>query len=432
MVPDVNSDRELTRAAGAEGDPAPPRSVIAPGQPSFERHFDQSIACPSCGGATMLAFFALAQIPVHSCLLMASRDDAVGCRRGDLRLGFCRACGFIANTAFDPSVHEYSARYEETQGFSPTFNAFARDLADRLVAAHDLRGRTLLEIGCGKGEFLVRLCELGGNAGIGIDPSYVPERTSSPAAARIRFIRDFYSEAYADLPADFVCCRHTLEHIGAVGALVRTVRAALATGRPVPVFFEVPDVLRVLREGAFWDIYYEHCSYFSPGSLARLFRAAGFEVVDLALGFAGQYVLLTAKPADAPTSSTLPLENDLGELERAVDAFERVGAAAVERWRATLDALRARGRRPVVWGSGSKGVAFLATLGTMDGIVDYVVDINPYKQGRFMPGTGQEIVAPEFLARYRPTDVLVMNPIYTEEIRRHLGSLGLAPEVLAV
>jgi SAM-dependent methyltransferase len=380
----------------------------------------------------MLGFFALARIPVHSCLLMASREDAIGCRRGDLRLGFCRACGFIANTAFDPAVHEYSARYEETQGFSPTFNTFARALAAGLVAAHDLRGRTVLEIGCGKGEFLVLLCELGGNAGIGIDPAYVPERTRSPAAARIRFIRELYSEAHAGLRADFVCCRHTLEHIGAVGALVRAVRAALGEDRPVPVFFEVPDVLRVLREGAFWDIYYEHCSYFSPGSLARLFRAARFEVVDLAVEFGGQYVLLTARPAGGPTTPTLALEDDLADLEQAVAAFERVGAAAVERWRATLEGLRARGRRPVVWGSGSKGVAFLTTLGTADGLVEYVVDINPYRQGKFMPGTGQEIVAPEFLARYRPSDVLLMNPIYTEEIRQQLGRLGLAPDLLPV
>lgn len=399
--------------------------------PSFERRLDSSIACPSCGSAAMLIFFALGDVPVHSCLLMASRDEALGCRRGELRLGFCRACGFIANTAFDPAVHEYSGRYEETQGFSPTFMTFARDLAARLVAAHDLRGRTVLEIGCGKGEFLVLMCELGGNAGIGIDPSYVPERTTSPAAGRIRFIREFYSEAHAGLRADFVCCRHTLEHIGAVGTLVRTLRVTLEDPS-VPVFFEVPDVLRVLREGAFWDIYYEHCSYFSPGSLARLFRAARFDVVDLTLEFGGQYVLLTAKPADGPTAPTMALENDLGDLARAVDDFQQIGAAAVEHWRATLDGLRARGRRPVVWGSGSKGVALLTTLGAGDGLVEYVVDINPYKQGKFMPGTGQEIVAPEFLARYRPTDVLIMNPIYTEEIRQSLARLGLAPDLLPV
>jgi SAM-dependent methyltransferase len=408
-----------------------PPEPIAPMGPSFEQRVEPSVACPSCGGSGMVTFFGVAGIPVHSCLLMPTREEAVGCRRGDLRLGHCRACGFITNTTFDPSVHEYSARYEETQAFSPTFNAFARSLAGRLVDAHDLRGRTVLEIGCGKGEFLVLLCELGDNRGIGIDPGYLPERTTSPAAARIRFIRDFYSEKYADLEADFVCCRHTLEHIGPTGDFVRLVRAAVEERRDVPVLFEVPDVLRVLREGAFWDIYYEHCSYFSAGSLARLIRACRFEVVDLAVEFGGQYIVLTASTSGGPTASVLPLEHDLADLEQAVASFGPAAAAAVDRWRAALADFRTRGRRPVVWGSGSKGVSFLTTLGITDAI-EYVVDINPHRHGRFMPGTGQEIVAPEFLAGYRPTDVLVMNPIYTDEIRQQLERLSLAPELLPV
>ena len=50
---------------------------------------------------------------------------------------------------------------------------------------------------------------------------------------------------------------------------------------PTLVFFEVPDTMRILREGAFWDIYYEHCSYFTPGSLARRFRRTGFDINEL-------------------------------------------------------------------------------------------------------------------------------------------------------
>jgi hypothetical protein len=89
------------------------------------------------------------------------------------------------------------------------------------------------------------------------------------------------------------------------------------------------------------------------------------------------------------------------------------------------------GRRAVIWGSGSKGVAYLTTLGITDEI-EYVVDINPRKQGMFMAGSGHPIVGPDFLRDYRPDLVVVMNAIYTEEIRDHLARLGLAPEVVAV
>ena len=86
---------------------------------------------------------------------MRTRDEAVSFPRGSLRLAFCGACGFITNTAFDPAPQDYADSYEETQGFSPTFNDFANDLAKRWVERHDLDGKQVLEIGCGKGEFLM-------------------------------------------------------------------------------------------------------------------------------------------------------------------------------------------------------------------------------------------------------------------------------------
>jgi hypothetical protein len=85
--------------------------------------------CPACEQGVMQVFYEVRNIPVHSVLLMPTREMALNYRRRDLRLGFCSWCGFISNTSFDPSVHEYGVSCEETQGFSPTFNAFARDLA---------------------------------------------------------------------------------------------------------------------------------------------------------------------------------------------------------------------------------------------------------------------------------------------------------------
>jgi hypothetical protein len=387
--------------------------------------------CPNCRSTGLSVFYTVKDVPMHSCLLVSSQEEALTYPRGDLQLGFCRACGFIANTSFDGAANNYCTEYEETQGFSPRFRAFAKSLAERWIEKYDIRNKRILEIGCGKGEFLALMCELGDNRGIGIDPAYVPERNPSCAAGQIEFIQDFYSDAYADVESDVMCCRHTLEHIAPTYTFIDMIRRAIGDRKDVLVLFEVPDVMRVLSEGAFWDMYYEHCTYFSAGSLARLFRACGFELDDLYLDYDGQYIILAAYPGERSIRPAFELENDLGELSKAYGAFGQTCSDRIVQWRNTIGELMADGQRMVLWGSGSKAVSFLTTLGLTDEI-EYVVDINPYKQGRFSLGTGQEIVSPEFLTRYRPDNVIVMNPIYCDEIKRDLDRLGIRADLLAL
>ena len=394
-------------------------------------------ACLSCGSTDVELFHQEAGVPVNSCLLLASEAEARAFPRGAIRLGFCHACGFIANTAFDQALAEYSTRYEETQGFSPRFQRFADDLAHRLVDRFDLHDKDILEIGCGKGEFLLRVCELGDNRGVGVDPSVVLDRVHGPAADRVSFIADLYRKQHADLPADFVICRHTLEHISDVAGFMELLRANLAGREATTVFFELPDVLRVLREVAFWDIYYEHCSYFTVGSLVRLFERNGFTVLDASLDYDDQYILLEARTDDGGSGglrerSGRPVAVDqVEDVAAAVGEFRRRHQAQLASWDARLAGLSAAGRRAVVWGAGSKGVAFLCALPAAERI-EVAVDINPYKHGMFMAATGQRIVPPAFLADYRPDVVIVMNPIYRDEIRAELDRLRVEADVVAV
>jgi SAM-dependent methyltransferase len=387
--------------------------------------------CPSCRTPGMQAFYSVERVPVHSCLLLSSRDAALEFPRKDIRLGFCPACGFIANVIFDPRMMRYSPGYEEQQSFSPRFNAFARELASRLVNRYDVRNKQIIEIGCGKGDFLALLCEMGSNRGLGIDPSYVPYRLTAPGAERITFVRDLYSERYASVCGDLICCRHTLEHIHNPREFVETVKRSVGDQRQTVVFFEVPDIVRVLRETAFWDIYYEHCSYFSLGSLARLFRTSGFEVLDLTTDFGDQYLLVEARSANGGAGRRHPAEDDLCELTDAVRYFAENRQKKMDEWSAYVSRIRRTGQRAVIWGSSSKCVSFLTTLNIRDGI-EYVVDINPYRQGKFLPGGGQKIVPPGFLKDYRPDAIILMNPIYRAEVQQQLAGLGLGAEVVAV
>ena len=386
---------------------------------------DSVHACPACGSGSLSVFHEQRAIPVHSCRLVDTREEALAFPRGDLRLAFCADCGFIANTAYEPERQDYGVAYEETQGFSPLFRDFARRLALRWIERYNLRDKDVLEIGCGKGEFLTLMCELGQNRGIGIDPAFVEERLESEAAGRMRFFAELYSEEHADLPADAVVCRHTLEHIDRVAEFMALIRGTIGDRLDTVVLFDLPDVVRVLREPAFWDVYYEHCSYFSPGSLARLFRRTGFDVLALDRDYDDQYIVLEARPNGAGAHAPLLLEETPEELGRDVREFAQAFARSTAEWRSLLGGARGDGRRVAIWGAGSKGVAFLTTLAGGDEVA-YAVDINPYKQGKFLAGTGHEVLAPDALPASPPDLVVAMNDVYVGEIRARLDALGLA------
>jgi hypothetical protein len=388
-------------------------------------------SCPGCGETAMSVFYEVRGVPVNSVLLLPTREEAVSFPKGDIVLGFCNQCGFISNLAFDPTEQEYSARYEATQGYSPTFNAFHKTLAQRMIDQYDLHNKTLIEIGCDKGDFLTMLCELGENRGIGFDPAYVPDRIQSPAMDRMTFIADFYGEKYARYAADFVCCKMTLEHISTVADFMKTVRRSIGNRSDTIVFFQIPEVRRVLREVAFWDVYYEHCSYFSMGSLARLFRKTGFDVIDLETEYDDQYLMIEARPGTGRGAPPLAGENDLDVLRKDVAYFAETLGTTLDRWKRRMAEVKQAGRKAVIWGGGSKGVAFLTKLNIHEEI-RYAVDINPHKKGTFMAGTGQEIVMPEFLKEYRPDLVIVMNPIYVPEIRAEMQKLGVTADILPI
>ena len=385
------------------------------------------MTCPACGGTALEPVHERDGVPVHSCLLVADRQRALSFPRGDLRIVACRECGFVHNAAYDPAMSHYSADYEETQGFSPHFREFLAGLAARWVERHRLQGTRVVEIGCGKAEFHVELLRHGVAEAVGVDPGVKPDRIPEDLRDRLTLVPGFFPRDLTELDAAAVVCRHTLEHIGPVADFMRQVRTAIGDRTDTAVLFELPGTLHVLREAAFWDVYYEHCSYFTLGSLSRLFRRTGFEVLDLAPAYDDQYLLVEARPV--PTGEgpgePHPAEEPVPVVLGAAASFRASVDRTVTAWADEVRAVAARGGRTVIWGSGSKGVAFLAALGEDAAEVACAVDINPYKHGRFMAGTGHEIVPPARLRDLRPDLVIAMNPVYVDEIQRDLDALGV-------
>jgi hypothetical protein len=222
----------------------------------------------------------------------------------------------------------------------------------------------------------------------------------------------------------------TLEHITNTADFVHASRSVLRPNAHAQVFFQVPESLRILRDCAFEDVYYEHCSYFTSGSLARLFRAQGFDVTRLDIAYGGQYLTIEGERSEATPSGPLPQEESAAELGAYVRTYAARFAEKTTQWRDLVRARAAEG--PVVlWGSGSKAVSFLRAV-HVAGAIEHVVDINPYRQGHFMPGTGQVIVAPQALQQIAPRTVIAMNAIYRAEIQRDLDRLGIVTELLTL
>ena len=400
--------------------------------------FHKDVQCPNCCAGGMDVFYALERVPVHSVMNVQSQAEALDFPTGDIELGFCRQCSFIANTRFDPSRIAYSQDCEESQGYSKTFNDFLADSTRDLIDRYDIRDKEIIEIGCGKGDFLRLICHLGNNRGLGFDPAYVPGREELGVAdgerqGHVRFIQDYYSEKYAHTKADVYVCRMTLEHISRPYDFLKMIRDSIGDSRSL-VCFQVPNMTRILEECAFEDIYYEHCSYFTPEALETLFWLTGFEVQDVRTVYGDQYLMLeafpTAEPIPAQGEGFKAVED--GETQALLTRFvDRYREKIETYWKNRIQELFSQGRKVVAWGSGSKGVAFLTTLGIKEAI-EYVVDINPHRQGTFMAGTAQPIVAPSFLKDYRPDVVIVMNAIYVPEIKDELRSMGLSPEVEAL
>jgi hypothetical protein len=380
--------------------------------------------CPVCAEGELEPFLELPAVPVLSTEFHPTASSARTAQTGDLELALCRRCALVWNTAFEPSLVDYTSAYENSQHFSPAFRDYATVLADHLARRYALQGRTVVEIGCGKAEFLALLCDRAGCRGVGFDPTFDGEVDESAAAVSI-VTRYYDVDTAAGLDPSLVLARHVVEHLPDPVGFLRSVREA--SPAKAPVYYEVPNAEHVFSADGMWDLIYQHVGYFSAPTLDLALRRAGYAVTDVRSTFHGQFLGIEGSPNAAVAQ--VPDADAVARICAAVDGFADRFRSRLDDWRQRLGGADAG--HVVLWGAGAKGVAFLNLL-NVDGAIQHVIDINPRKSGRFVPGTGHIIESPDLLRRSDPDTVLILNRAYENEIRTELRAIGSMADVVAV
>lgn len=379
-----------------------------------------------CTSADVHPFIDAGSVPVQCTALHADRPSALAAPLGRMELVLCASCATVTNAAFDERLVAYDGAYENSQLFSPTFRSYAAGLADRLIRDHGLSGGHVVEVGSGKGEFLAMLAEAGAGSATGYDPTYGGEVDHLDPSLGVRLVRTMFDASTVQESPALICSRHVLEHVADPVAMLRSLRDAVAGDPSCLLYVEVPDAAYTFTPSGVWDIIYQHCSYFSDVSLGHVAAAAGFRVTDLRSVFEGQFLSLEARPSTPQRPVLPPDPARVATTVAGLLAFADSYRSIVDDWGERLGRWSSEGRRCVLWGGGAKGVTFLNLVGSG---IEAVVDLNVRKQGRFLPGTAHEVLAPDALRAIAPDVVVVMNPAYEAEIRHDLAMLGLSPEI---
>jgi hypothetical protein len=396
--------------------------------------------CPVCGAqSSVTEIITLRGVPAQDGVLWESAQDARLAPTGDIQLMLCAQCGYIGNQLHDPSKVRFTG-YDVSLQHSPIFRKFTEELALRLIGRYNLRAKTVLDIGCGQGYFLSTLCRLGLNHGLGFDPSYT--ENGGEAQPETTFIKDYYGAEYAGYAADLISCRHVIDILGDPATFLSMVRQNIGSERTPLVYFESPDASYTISNKILWNIVYEHKSWFTLDSYRALFERCGFDVLDVSRCWNDEYIGIEAIPSSPRTAHGLRAtgrseeeaassSDAVAEMTAACRAFGEEYTRTLETWAGRLERLTAEQKRIALWGSGARGISFLNFFRASDA-VQTVFDINPKRQGKFLPVSAQRVLAPECLAAEQPDVIIISNPTYEAEIRAQADALGYRGEFITL
>lgn len=382
-------------------------------------------SCPACGAPAADPFFEVKGLPVHGTAVLPDPEQARAVPVGDQALVLCERCGMVFNRDFDESLLDYTGAHEESQHHSPRFAAYAAQITADWVARFGLAGEHVVEVGCGSGDFAVELLGAGAGRVTGVDPHFSPDRVRADLTGRLVAVPEPFAARQVEPGTAALVCRHTLEHIPSLAGFGAELVTGMRRGGTRTLLAEVPDLGRILAEGAFWDLEYEHCAYFTPATMDGFLTGLGFDEIAVRTTYADQYLVAEASLGSGPWQTPEIAASALAALRTGCRGFAGRVAAQTGHWREWLAARSGAGDDVVVWGGGAKGLTFLNVVQRGEGAVRAVVDINPGLQGHYMGGLGLPIRAPKELVGAPPRSVVLMNPVYAGEVRSTLDDLGL-------
>lgn len=341
----------------------------------------------------MTPLYEAEDLPTFQNRVYDTREQAITCHRGSVRLIEDPRTGLIYNAAFNRADIVYDENYQNEQANSQHFRDHLNSVAS--IIEREIGRSSIVEVGAGKGFFLEMLAARGFEI-TGCDPTYEGE---NPAVLKEYFTADLCLRRGSG-----IVLRHVLEHIQDPASFLRAIRDA--NGGQGKIYIEVPCFDWILDHRAWFDVYYEHVNYFRLSDFQRMFGTLHFA----GRTFGGQYLSIVG---DLSTLQD-PVRDPACAVAMPADFAPEVGCFEPG---------------AIVWGGGSKGVIFSIMMGRAKRDIAGIVDINPLKQGKFLPVSGLMVERPEeALSRMPPnTTVYVMNGNYLAEIERATPGFRCVP-----
>jgi hypothetical protein len=384
--------------------------------------------CLACGSSELHPLFDLGRHPLANNLI--AEDDVQDEPTYPLGIQFCRHCLLVQLTHIvDPS--RIFSSYLYVPSTSTTWLEHCEELAEYVSSQAGLQPRDLvIEIGSNDGT-LLRPFQRRGQRVLGIDPATnIAEQAN---AAGVPTLNRFFGESTATEvlaehgAAHAILSTNVLAHVPDPVGLLRGVRALLA---PDAIYVnESPSLREMVLHSEFDTIYHEHVSYFSLHALNNLFQRAGlsiFEAIPQTLH--GGTLRVLALPTARSFSQSdcieqiLEKEREAGVVNAAgLTDFAKRASSVREQLRQLIVNLRFKGERLAAYGATAKGNTLLGYCGLTSADIEYIVDRNPLKQGRFTPGSRIPIVSENRLKSDPPDMLLLLAWNLADEIRRQLS-----------